>query len=114
MKCMRIHVHRFLHKDLQEDHSLRQLLCAVDTLEGLERALEECRKQHASKGHEISIEGLSWYLRHRPGPEAEERARLEQMAGQHDRELQQEEDTAECGLASSLLFGGDDDDGGDY
>lgn len=112
MKCMRTHVHRFLHKDLQEDHSLRKLLVCVDTMEGIEEGLQIARKTHEANGLEVSKEELSWYLRHRPDPERDERERLALLVEKEENAWQEEENDVQNALVSSSLF--DECGGGDY
>jgi hypothetical protein len=104
LKCMRTHVHRFLHADLQEDVQTRQVLISVDTMEGLQQAVDNLQEVHGEQGHDVQQEYLSWYLRHREDPEAvkELLERSKEVAGH---ELQ--DDAAEC---FGSLFGDDDDE----
>jgi tRNA-dihydrouridine synthase len=104
LKCMRTHVHRFLHADLQDDVQTRQVLISVDTMEGLQQAVDNLQEVHGEQGHDVQQEYLSWYLRHREDPEAvkELLERSKEVAGH---ELQ--DDAAEC---FGSLFGDDDDE----
>jgi tRNA-dihydrouridine synthase len=103
LKSIRTHMHRFLHEDMQDDHSLRNLLVTANTLEKLEDALEICRRAHEAKSHAVSEEELSWYLRHRIDREKPD--------GEMGDDATDEECEAE-GCANEL-FGSNDDDG-DY
>jgi tRNA-dihydrouridine synthase 1 len=101
IKCMRTHIHRFLHEDMQENHDWRQMVNEVDSLSGMDDAVVACEQFHNQKCHLVSSEGLSWYLRHRNGSARE---RMEKSGEIMSTEL--EEDTADC-FAS--LFGGDEE-----
>jgi tRNA-dihydrouridine synthase 1 len=72
LKCMRVHLHRFLHADLQGDIALRKLLVETKTLELLEVALVSCKKWHGSTNHDVASESLSWYVRHQEGDSKED------------------------------------------
>jgi tRNA-dihydrouridine synthase 1 len=102
LKCIRIHVHRFLHADLQADPTLRQQLVSAESVEALEAAIQDCERYHQDDGHQVCEEGLSWYLRHR-GDAEELKERMEQNSDIKIVELA--EDSAEC-FAS--LFGDDE------
>jgi tRNA-dihydrouridine synthase len=104
LKCMRTHVHRFLHADLQDDIQTRQVLIFVETMEELQNAVDKLEQQHEEQGHEVQQEYLSWYLRHRGNPEAvkEQFQKSKEVVGH---ELQ--DDAAEC---FGSLFGNDDDE----
>jgi tRNA-dihydrouridine synthase len=103
LKCMRTHVHRFLHADLQHDIHTRQILISVATMEELQHAVNQLQTEHEEQGHEVQDEYLSWYLRHRQDPEVikELMERNKQVVGH---ELQ--EDAAEC---FGSLFGDDEE-----
>ena len=105
VKTIRTHLHRFLHADMQQDFSLREMLTSAtsNTIEGIELALEACQKAHKENDHLVSNESLSWYVRHRnPKRKLEE---LEEQPACDDNT----EDEAAC---ISLLFDGSAD--GDY
>jgi len=65
VKCIRVHVHRFLHADLQLHTDLRKHLVEASTVQELRRACELLSERHAETKHEIALEELSWYVRHR-------------------------------------------------
>lgn len=122
LKCARMHVHRMLHADLQQDAedddddddadlrrgvseatSLRELLALVDRLEMMQRR----------RGHDVQSEALSWYVRHRQigcvngrMVNLSETKRSSERTVPHSTDL--EEDNAEC---FSSLF---DDEGDEY
>jgi hypothetical protein len=122
LKCARMHVHRMLHADLQQDAedddddddadlrrgvseatSLRELLALVDRLEMMQRR----------RGHDVQSEALSWYVRHRQigcvngrMVNLSETKRSSERTVPHSADL--EEDNAEC---FGSLF---DDEGDEY
>lgn len=80
VKCVKVHVHRFLHADLQQpaNRDIRQLLVDAVTVEQIKRACELLRDRQrcdngtaAGASHDaatataIASEELSWYFRHR-------------------------------------------------
>lgn len=103
-KTIRTHLHRFLHADMQEDFSLRDLLVSVVTMEGMEDALEKCREHQQKNNHLVSDEALTWYVRHRLG-----KRKLEKL---QEPETKESCDDPEEGVCASLLF--DDAADGDY
>jgi len=76
MKCMRTHIHRFLHADLQNDAHWRSHVVNIETLDGLQECVDYFREKHRKQNHKVEDEQLSWYMRHRSDPEAV-RERLE-------------------------------------
>jgi tRNA-dihydrouridine synthase len=67
IKCVRMHIHRFLHKDLQSNHQLRQYVVDAKSMEDLQWCLEKLQKWHQQQNHNVTNETLSWYRRHRDG-----------------------------------------------
>lgn len=67
IKCIRVHIHRFLHAELQADPEIRMVLVTANTPEVLEEAVNQCQKYHEKHNHKVCDEGLSWYRRHRGG-----------------------------------------------
>lgn len=65
LKCIRVHIHRFLHADLQADPDLRKILVNANSLEALDAAIEQCQTYHEKQGLVVQEESLSWYQRHR-------------------------------------------------
>ena len=117
IKCMRVHVHRILHADLQEDLELRKRIIRVNTWHGLMDALDWLEERHAQQGHDVSKESLSWYKRHRFVVQdkssglfvnlSEEKRKSESTV----KTTELSEDAAEC--FGSLFGGGNDDDDDD-
>lgn len=65
MKCIRAHLHRILHADLQEYSELRQRIVDAENWQlGLD-AVNWLARQHELCGHCVVDETLSWYVRHR-------------------------------------------------
>ena len=65
IKCMRTHVHRNLHANLQDDLDLLQQVIYVDSCLGLKDAVKWLAAKHVGVGHVVAEEELSWYMRHR-------------------------------------------------
>ncbi|KAL3943312.1 MAG: hypothetical protein SGBAC_002640 [Bacillariaceae sp.] len=103
-KTIRTHIHRFLHADMQEDYQLRQRIVEVKNMDELEAALDSCQKSHDAKGHSVSGETLSWYVRHKASEEKE--------AEPEDGIATKDDDEDMKGASCQVLFGADDD--GDY
>ena len=115
LKCIRIHLHRFLHRDLQDDFGFRRKIIADASVEDLEESLVICAENQARDRHDVGDEELSWYTRHRDAKaqrdrKAEEAAALAVRSGDDD------DDTDECGACytGGNLFGTGGDDDGDY
>jgi tRNA-dihydrouridine synthase 1 len=66
-KCIRMHLHRFLHKDLQSNPVLRQHVVDAISMEELHWCLDELQLWHKQQNHTVAEETLSWYRRHRDG-----------------------------------------------
>lgn len=64
-KCMRVHLHRFLHCDLQDSQEIRTKLTRSDTFEELQHIIDCVRSTHEQKEHIVKEEQPSWYVRHR-------------------------------------------------
>jgi tRNA-dihydrouridine synthase 1 len=67
LKCVRAHMHRFLHADMQRHTSLRDAVVGSFTMEGANDVIDMARNIHASSEHDVTEEKLSWYVRHRVG-----------------------------------------------
>lgn len=110
LKCIRMHVHRYLHQDLQDYHDFRDRICDAATMEDIDGCLEELTEIHVHDGHVKEEEYLSWYMRHRTDDGGngwiEERKRDGKSSI-----VQNPEEAAECNAG---LFGQDGDDDGDY
>ena len=65
MKCIRAHIHRFLHADLQTHTKVRDAVVRAFSMEAADNAVKMVREIHEEIDHDVSKEQLSWYLRHR-------------------------------------------------
>ena len=65
LKCIRMHMHRFLHADLQEHICIRDALVRARTTNDLYDAVHALREIHEQTNHNPQEEQLSWYVRHR-------------------------------------------------
>lgn len=108
IKCIRVHIHRFLHAVLQEDKALRSKLVCVQNVQELIQALQECQKKYDAMGHDVATESLSWYLRHRMEKESNHTA---SFADDDEEENKVDRETPPEGF-NNCFFGDDDD--GDY
>jgi tRNA-dihydrouridine synthase 1 len=97
LKCIRVHIHRFLHADLQANTDLRTLLVSASSLDALDAAIELCQKYHDEHDLIVSEESMSWYLRHRGGDGPEGEATPANASSQKE-EDEYEEEQAFCGL----------------
>jgi len=127
LKCIRAHLHRFLHEDLQEDLVFRKKIVSDFSYEALEESIRMCEQKQARDNHEVKNERLSWYRRHRHEPrDIEQHTRYELLQSQQQGVWNQnnpcddiDDDVDECGdLSGGNFFGactmGDDDKSGDY
>jgi tRNA-dihydrouridine synthase 1 len=66
IKCVRAHVHRYLHEDLKGRNDVRKMIAFAQDLETLHKACDEIQKMHDDQNHVVAKEEeLSWYMRHR-------------------------------------------------
>lgn len=65
MKCIRAHLHRFLHADLQNHTTVRDAVVRAFTMEAADNAVKMVRDIHKEINHDATKEQLSWYVRHR-------------------------------------------------
>eukprot|EP00339_Tiarina_fusa_P009711 CAMPEP_0117085802 /NCGR_PEP_ID=MMETSP0472-20121206/60279_1 /TAXON_ID=693140 ORGANISM="Tiarina fusus, Strain LIS" /NCGR_SAMPLE_ID=MMETSP0472 /ASSEMBLY_ACC=CAM_ASM_000603 /LENGTH=445 /DNA_ID=CAMNT_0004815129 /DNA_START=257 /DNA_END=1594 /DNA_ORIENTATION=- len=115
LKCMRVHLHRFLHADLQGDIELRKLLVQTKTLEALEVALANCKKWHGNTNHDVASESLSWYVRHQAGDDdGDDKGETKEEATNVGEGAPADEETdVDQGMENAAcLFGGEEK--GDY
>ena len=68
-KCIRAHLHRFVHADLQIHTDVRDMVCKTFTMEAAIEVVGRIRAAHEKDGHDITEEELTWYMRHRVGEE---------------------------------------------
>lgn len=64
-KCIRIHMHRFLHADLQIFTDIRDAIVQAQNVTDLDHAITQLEHHHARLHHNTQEEELSWYVRHR-------------------------------------------------
>uniref|UniRef100_A0A7S1D240 DUS-like FMN-binding domain-containing protein n=1 Tax=Cyclophora tenuis TaxID=216820 RepID=A0A7S1D240_CYCTE len=64
MKCIKIHLHRFLHADLQTYPAVRDAIVNSSTIAALEQALDGLEQLHQQTNHRFEDETLCWYTRH--------------------------------------------------
>jgi tRNA-dihydrouridine synthase 1 len=102
LKCIRVHIHRFLHADLQADPDLRKILVNANSLEALDAAIEQCQNYHEKQGLVVQEESLSWYRRHRNDNGSDVVVSTDQESenpsGTHNSEDEYEEEKAFCGM----------------
>ena len=69
IKCLKGHVHRFLHPDLAapegSDHALRQRVACATSWQELWDIVEHVGAKQEEEEHKVEEEQLSWYMRHR-------------------------------------------------
>lgn len=68
IKCLKAHVHRFLHPDLETnsgDHALRQRVAKAEDWQELWDLVEHVEGIHEAEEHKVEEEVLGWYMRHR-------------------------------------------------
>jgi tRNA-dihydrouridine synthase len=63
-KCIRGHVHRFLHADLQQHLDIRQRVCHATSMQHLLELVDWVQAVHDASHHDVCTEDLSWYRRH--------------------------------------------------
>ena len=126
IKCIRMHLHRMLHADLQVHANIRDAICVGKTVEELEETVQALQQLNDDIGHDASTEELSWYVRHRQPLQdytnnsnsnteqdgAEDNHGRQKVFYQHDREskvktMELAEDAGEC---FACLFNNNEDD----
>jgi tRNA-dihydrouridine synthase 1 len=114
LKCVRMHLHRFLHKDLQYLHpSLRHRVVEAQSMDDLQQCLDDLKRLHHESGHDVTTETLSWYRRWRDEPPKV--ASLKPDNENEEQEAEEEEDLDECGKTNvAEFFEGSDNQNGDY
>ena len=130
MKCIRAHLHKMLHADLQTYCTDVRDLVAFHgkTMDVMYDAVKRVEDAQAAVGHKAKDEVLSWYVRHRS--EITEQARSGEKENEDKKNSAEAESASasaaaasddyddEC-LGSDLFGGGEvcgcgDDDDGDY
>jgi len=120
LKCIRIHMHRFLHRDLQDDFEFRKKIIGDKTVADLEESLAICSRKHAHENRAVEDEALSWYKRHRDAKVRRDARAEEDNTNNNnnsDDDDDDDDDVDECGHCynGGNLFGsiGGSHDGGD-
>ena len=85
-KCIRVHMHRFLHADLQVHTVIRDALVRAQTIDDLQHALNLLEQIHATEHHDARTEELSWYVRH-GGPQGGANDQENEVDDRHDKPL---------------------------
>lgn len=126
MKCVRAHLHRFLHRDLQFHVNVRDAVVRTLTMEEAQKAVDMVKEIHEREGHVVADEKLSWYVRHRrdwqEGWDGQDDASDGYAEEKKVASLTDEDDEGECCYcdgdardSAAVLFGNDaDEDDGDY
>ena len=111
VKCLKAHLHRFLHADLQQYTDIRDGVTNAKSMEELEQMLDKLQEIHTRLNHDIREEQLSWYVRHRTADETTGKTKIEQKTQSEGFVRQHElmDDAADC---MTCLF--DDGQDGDY
>jgi tRNA-dihydrouridine synthase 1 len=117
IKCLKAHVHRFLHKDLQIYTEIRNGVCASTTLEDLMRVVQELEILHRRDNHQVKDERLSWYVRHGVKEEME-RKKLKAYELELRKKQERAPSLVECdddeGAELGCAMFEEQDDDGDY
>lgn len=114
MKCIRAHLHRFLHADLQRHTEVRDCVVKAFSMEEAWDVVKMVREVYEKNGHEISKEQLSWYIRHRRDwEEGWEGGEHPEFVEEKKDAIEQKEEDEEEGCACDL-FGEVCADDGDY
>ncbi|KAK1743457.1 tRNA-dihydrouridine synthase [Skeletonema marinoi] len=112
LKCIRAHLHRFLHADLQTHTIVRDAVVRSFSMEAADNAVKMVRDIHKEINHDPTREQLSWYVRHRmdweegfenknPEP-VPEKVFVEEKKVE---EVEDDEDDGGCGFSPSDPFG---------
>jgi tRNA-dihydrouridine synthase 1 len=115
LKCVRVHMHRFLHDDLQDDFGFRKKIVSDKTFHELEESIEVCSQKHARENHVVGEETLSWYRRHRDAKVQRENNRArDNGGGDGDDDDNSVDECGECYTGGNLFGTANGDDDGDY
>lgn len=109
LKCIRAHLHRFLHADLQVHTEVRDAVVKTFTMEAADDVIKMVREIYEKIGHVVTEEQLSWYVRHRREWEGGEDEETDFVEEKKDTTVQEDE-----GCPCSTLFGEVCADDGDY
>jgi tRNA-dihydrouridine synthase 1 len=110
---IKIHLHRFLHRDLQEDFVLRKQLVDTWSMDGLADCIDECEQKQRNESHVVGDEKLSWYRRWRDPPPSVKRY-LPKQEIEDDGDILDEDDGVDLFGCDDCGGGGNDSNAGDY
>lgn len=65
IKCVRAHIHKFLHEDLTGRNDIRQKIAVAKDCEKLKEYFNDIEALNKAEGHKDEDEKLAWYMRHR-------------------------------------------------
>jgi len=65
LKCIRVHLHRMLHADLQDDSELRKKLVFAKDIAAIRNIVHKLEEMQHQNKHKVENEEASWYIRHR-------------------------------------------------
>lgn len=116
IKCVRVHIHRFFHADLQHHteigRRLRDTLMSTESLEEITAVVDEIQAWHENIGHDEQTETLTWYGRYHERATKDKAASVMAKRVEQEKEnnniAQLDDEAAQC---CAGVFG---DDNGDY
>lgn len=109
LKCVRTHLHHFLHGELQENPIVRDAAVVAYSYEELWNVIEKVELHRKDQQHTKENEIQDWYFRHRILGENGEYVAKSLLFGktQKIQQIELDDDTGGC---MAGMFGGDDDD----
>ena len=113
LKCIRAHLHRFLHKDLQ-DLEFRKKIVYDKTLEEMEDSIAICERKHQEENHSVAEEKLSWYRRHRDAKMQRDNIKNNNGAEMDNEDDEEVDECGDCYTGGNMFGSGDGSDDGDY
>ena len=110
LKCVKTHIHHFLHADLQKNPIVRDMAVNAKSYEDLIRAIDAIKAYHRDCGINKDEETQDWYYRHRIENEYGELVGKAEIFGKVQKIPQIEIDD-DAGCCIEGMFGGVDGDG---
>ncbi|KAL7545308.1 hypothetical protein ACHAWF_008663, partial [Thalassiosira exigua] len=111
LKCIRAHLHRFLHADLQTHTNVRDAVVKAYSMDEADAVIDMVKEIHDGKRHDVSEEKLSWYVRHRSDWDADIGEEEGDLGEEKKVPTAQEEEDEQCPCD---VFGEVCNDDGDY
>jgi hypothetical protein len=65
IKCVRTHIHKFLHEDLTGRNDIRKEIAFAKCHENLYKCFDDIEALNKAEGHVVENEVLAWYMRYR-------------------------------------------------